>query len=147
MSAVPWTEERSLKLSQLWMTDWSAAEIGRQMGISKNAVVGRAHRLNLPQRPSPIKRLDGAPPTRRRVSLRHLFIRSTTLPSFAEPQAAPPPVIVVPKMGRGECCWPIGEPRSPEFHFCGAQAEFNRPYCADCRKLAYRPMPPAGRGW
>lgn len=54
-----WNEETIARLRGLWSEGLSTAEIGRRMGISKNAVVGKAHRLNLPPRPSPIRR-DGA---------------------------------------------------------------------------------------
>ncbi|WP_232479071.1 GcrA family cell cycle regulator, partial [Roseomonas rosulenta] len=51
-----WTTEAIERLKALWAEGHSTAEIGRRMGISKNAVVGKAHRLNLPARPSPIRR-------------------------------------------------------------------------------------------
>ena len=54
-----WNEETIARLRALWAEGLSTAEIGRRMAISKNAVVGKAHRLNLPARPSPIRR-DGA---------------------------------------------------------------------------------------
>jgi len=50
-----WTDERIQELSRLWQEGLSASEIGKQLGVSKNAVVGKAHRLKLPARPSPIK--------------------------------------------------------------------------------------------
>ena len=55
-----WTSELIQNLSQLWDEGHSTAEIGRRLGISKNAVVGKAHRLALTPRPSPLKR----PPVR-----------------------------------------------------------------------------------
>ena len=51
-----WTAEAIDQLRAFWAEGHSTAEIGRRMGISKNAVVGKAHRLNLPARPSPIRR-------------------------------------------------------------------------------------------
>ena len=51
-----WTPKLVEDLARLWADGASTAEIGRHLGISKNAVVGKAHRLGLPQRPSPIKR-------------------------------------------------------------------------------------------
>jgi GcrA cell cycle regulator len=51
-----WNEETIARLRALWAEGLSTAEIGRRMAISKNAVVGKAHRLNLPARPSPIRR-------------------------------------------------------------------------------------------
>ena len=53
-----WSEETIVRLRSLWSEGHSTAEIGRRLGVSKNAVVGKAHRLDLPARPSPIRR-DG----------------------------------------------------------------------------------------
>lgn len=55
-----WTEDTIIRLRGLWAEGHSTAEIGRRLGVTKNAVVGKAHRLDLPARPSPIRR-DGAP--------------------------------------------------------------------------------------
>ncbi len=51
-----WTEESITRLRSLWQDGLSTAEIGRRMQITKNAVVGKAHRLTLPPRPSPIRK-------------------------------------------------------------------------------------------
>ena len=51
-----WTGERVAELRRLWDEGLSTAEIGRRLGVSKNAVVGKAHRLGLPPRQSPIRR-------------------------------------------------------------------------------------------
>jgi GcrA cell cycle regulator len=51
-----WTEEKVAQLRTLWEEGLSTAEIGRRLGISKNAVIGKAHRLQLAARPSPIRR-------------------------------------------------------------------------------------------
>ncbi|SDF88190.1 GcrA cell cycle regulator [Limimonas halophila] len=50
-----WTDERIDELTRLWQAGHSASDIGKRLGVSKNAVVGKAHRLKLPSRPSPIK--------------------------------------------------------------------------------------------
>lgn len=64
-----WTDEVIARLRALWAEGHSTAEIGRRLGISKNAVVGKAHRLDLAARPSPIRPSpDGPrprPPARR----------------------------------------------------------------------------------
>ena len=51
-----WDEETIRLLRDLWAQGHSTAEIGRRLGVSKNAIVGKAHRLELDARPSPIKR-------------------------------------------------------------------------------------------
>lgn len=53
-----WTPERIDELTKLWETGHSASAIGKLLGVSKNAVVGKAHRMKLQARPSPIKRSD-----------------------------------------------------------------------------------------
>ena len=62
-----WTAQAIEQLKALWAEGHSTAEIGRRMGVSKNAIVGKAHRLNLPARPSPIRR-DPAAPARPRAA-------------------------------------------------------------------------------
>jgi GcrA cell cycle regulator len=58
-----WTTELVEQLGKLWHDGLSTAEIGRRLGITKNAVVGKAHRLALEPRPSPVKTI----PRMRRV--------------------------------------------------------------------------------
>ncbi len=62
-----WSDELVTRLRNLWSEGLTTAEIGRRLGISKNAVVGKAHRLDLQARPSPIRR-DGAQAGPRRVA-------------------------------------------------------------------------------
>jgi GcrA cell cycle regulator len=64
-----WTEESILRLRAFWSEGLSTAEIGRRLGVSKNAVVGKAHRLDLTARPSPI-RWEAVGETSRRRSRR-----------------------------------------------------------------------------
>lgn len=81
-----WTNETINRLSALWADGLSTAEIGRRMGISKNAVVGKAHRLLLSPRPSPIHRDGASDRLKRRPSTRRVL--GPTLPSLAQPSAA-----------------------------------------------------------
>ena len=59
-----WADEVIIRLRELWDEGHSTAEIGRRLGVTKNAVVGKAHRLDLPARPSPIRREGERPPPR-----------------------------------------------------------------------------------
>lgn len=112
-----WTEERIKLLKKLWMQGRSTVEIGRALGISKNAVVGKVHRLELTARPSPIRTdAKNAPKTtvhreKKQISLMDLKLSS--------------------------CRWPMGDPKDPGFHFCGAQSIPGKPYCAEHTKIAY----------
>lgn len=138
-----WTFETVRRLRQLWAEGLSTAEIGRQLNISKNAVIGKAHRLELPRRSSPIGRgAVNAPrrPSRPACPRPTRLMPPTPIPppvpdsTFREPPPAP---IAVPR-GKTPCCWPIGEPSHAAFRFCGADSMPGKPYCPDHCGLAYR---------
>ena len=85
-----WTDEVIVKLRQLWAEGLSTAEIGRRLNISKNAVVGKAHRLNLSPRPSPIRRLGAdtparTPAPRRAQGPKHAALRPLPRPFLSLP--------------------------------------------------------------
>lgn len=163
-----WNDEAIARIRALWSEGHSTAEIGRRMGISKNAVVGKAHRLNLPARPSPIRRGSGEKRATTRSPIRR--VTGPTLPALqtvqrpgqagplaptgfaplsalsptgyvpmSKPQAVLRPVPVQPRpSGRiSSCCWPLGEPGKPDFHFCGDPTMPAKPYCDQHAALAY----------
>lgn len=116
-----WTDERIEELKALWAEGLTTGEIGKRLGVSKNAVVGKAHRLGLQGRPSPIKReqkpRQDAPASRKKET--------------------DPKIRSVVDLSVHTCRWPIGDPREPGFHFCGAPSLPNKPYCAEHASVAY----------
>jgi GcrA cell cycle regulator len=81
----PWTPERLATLRAEWATDASTAEIGRRMGISKNAVIGKARRLGLPAREAPANIVS----PRSRVMVARPAARTfRELPKLSETRAA-----------------------------------------------------------
>jgi GcrA cell cycle regulator len=111
-----WNDETIARLRALWAEGHSTAEIGRRLGVSKNAVVGKAHRLNLPARPSPIRR--DAPPGARPRNPQPRRLTGPTLPSLAAPAAAalaPPPAGPLPHdaLLRRVAPAPVESERSP----------------------------------
>lgn len=151
-----WTAEAIERLKALWAEGHSTAEIGRRMGISKNAVVGKAHRLNLSARPSPIRR-DAEPrpapvpraprpvpaPVQRLAPVTVAAPRPAVAPPAPQPvaAAAAPVVRNFPaarqRLGARSCCWPIGEPGTSGFRFCGGEPMAGKPYCLEHAALAY----------
>ncbi len=96
-----WNEDTIARLRTLWAEGHSTAEIGRRMAVSKNAVVGKAHRLGLDARPSPIRRDGSGISGARAVQPRRVV--GPTLPPLAaasvpvEPRpAVPKPPVVAP---------------------------------------------------
>lgn len=140
-----WNDDSIARIKALWAEGHSTAEIGRRMGVTKNAVVGKAHRLNLPARPSPIRRIPGEKRVTSRPAVRRVI--GPTLPalqSMARQPLAKAPVVLRPvpvqprPAGRvSSCCWPLGEPGTPEFHFCGDPTVPAKPYCEEHVAVAY----------
>ena len=143
-----WTDDVITRLKTLWAEGHSTAEIGRRIGVSKNAVVGKVHRLLLEARPSPIRRGGGGEPPKAETVRR---VSGPTLPTMetAPPPEPPPPAPVAPpapvlrtvsRPGSSRlvaCCWPIGEPGTRSFRFCDAESLPSKPYCAPHAALAY----------
>ena len=145
-ASIDWSDNAIIRLRALWDEGHSTAEIGRRMGITKNAVVGKAHRLDLPGRPSPIK--DAHTPRQPRAPKTTLpsLTKAAGVPSVPAPvraPAAPPPPPPPAHAYRGRsgdpCCWPLGEPGRPGFRFCGAGTAPGKPYCPEHASLAYAP--------
>jgi GcrA cell cycle regulator len=156
----PWTDIAQARLRNLWDEGLSTAEIGRRLNISKNSVIGKAHRLDLPKRPSPIRYGEGgqrqrvsAPPPPRSPAPPPTTVGPPQTSSVHDPkpEARVSVPTIAPKVLPGtvaasvrmpsyrvtECCWPIGEPGTPNFRFCDGPALPGKPYCAAHARLAY----------
>jgi len=144
-----WTEGTIARLRELWSEGHPTAEIGRRLGVSKSAVVGKAHRIDLPARPSPIKAggLTAGPRLREIKAVVPKLADMIVLPSCAPPPREPaPPVQDPPRVERRQaaisrtktCCWPIGNPKQSGFRFCDAPALRAKPYCENHANQAYR---------
>ena len=148
MSSIsPWTSERIQSLIALWNEGLTTSEIGRRLGITKNAVVGKVHRLGLKKRASPIRSrgitTQRAPqPARSETRAPQPASSEAPRPS-ADVVAAPPvrkrtgPVVLLDALKPGMCSWPIGEPGTESFHFCAEDIVPERPYCLEHCEKAY----------
>ncbi len=157
-----WTEDRMQALSELWAQGLSASQIAMRLGgVTRNAVIGKAHRMGLQCRPSPIRSGGGSSRSRRRAADRRAASRvlATTVtgqglfddmpfddPSEIERLPEPPlpaamrstAVTAVPASGDGPpCLWPIGDPGADNFHFCNGPAVPGRSYCDTHCAVAY----------
>ncbi|MCL6705611.1 GcrA family cell cycle regulator [Pseudomonas sp. R2.Fl] len=165
-----WTDERVEKLKKLWSEGLSASQIAAQLGgVSRNAVIGKVHRLNLPgrvkaggtssaaratKRPAAPQRsstFNSRPaPTRTiaRASGATLLKEEIEFDGMEETHFSPSTDVIVPisrrlaltELTERTCKWPIGDPIKDDFHFCGCEAQDSSPYCAYHAKLAYQPV-------
>jgi GcrA cell cycle regulator len=151
-----WTDERVESLKKMWGEGLSASQIAAELGgITRNAVIGKVHRLGLsgraksPSATAARPRKARAPTHLMRVS--RPAIRGNTALAHAydfEQEQEPEPVDNVIPLGQRRtileltedtCRWPIGDPGSTDFFFCGGQAGTGAPYCSYHSRVAYQP--------
>jgi GcrA cell cycle regulator len=156
MTAINWTDDRVEQLKKLWESGLSASQIAAELGnITRNAVIGKVHRLGLsgraktPSSAAPRQRKVRAPQHMMRIS-RPMSRGNTALAQAFEVEVEADPVAfdnVVPmnqrrsllELTEDTCHWPIGDPGSTEFFFCGGKALGGLPYCAQHSRVAYQP--------
>lgn len=156
-----WTDERVELLRKLWLEGLSASQIANTLsnGITRNAVIGKVHRLGLsgrikasaPSLPRPrSKPIRPAAPRHAAPAVRG----NTALALKAHPveilEPAPIEDVVIPiservtimELKEAMCRWPLGDPTSAEFRFCGAKKPLETigPYCAYHSRIAYQPV-------
>jgi GcrA cell cycle regulator len=162
-----WTDERVELLKKLWADGLSASQIAAQLGgVSRNAVIGKVHRLKLSSRgratasPARQKKTQQASSSVKSASRAATVSRSMTTSIGAtalqaqfdaEPVARqmlrPVENVVVPisrrlqliQLNERTCKWPNGDPLSEDFHFCGNDSAETGPYCNYHSRIAFQP--------
>ncbi|MHB8528389.1 MAG: cell cycle sigma 70 cofactor GcrA [Caulobacteraceae bacterium] len=146
-----WTDERVELLKKLWLDGLSASQIAKQLGgVTRNAVIGKVHRLGLSGRATPSqpsRSLFKAPRPPRPAATSGVLHRRTPERHHPAPPLTPrpPPYVERPgtatvlTLGAHMCKWPIGDPSTEEFTFCGRRAGEEGPYCIEHARLAYQP--------
>jgi GcrA cell cycle regulator len=128
-----WTDERVDLLRRLWGEGKTAAEIAKELGdgVTRNAVIGKAHRLKLSSRVSPIqqntKKVKAE--AKQQVAPRRI---AKKIPVFKGKE------INMEDLREGMCRWPNGDPQTDDFSFCGCQAVEGIPYCSTHAQIAYQ---------
>jgi len=190
-----WTDERVEQLKQMWGEGKSASQISKELGsVTRNAVIGKVHRLGLSNRPT----TPATAPNKPAKDATKPAVKASPAKPAAEapaakpvPQPAPPPnsaaaVLAAPpnlplrkpvgipgqplppqptnseisaealanvkalerkakklnlmQLTERTCKWPIGDPATPEFWFCGHPTEPGKPYCETHVGIAFQPM-------
>ena len=121
-----WDEDKLNKLRKLWDDGLPITKIGNEIGVSRNAIAGKAHRMGLPKRNSPISK--SGDPRKNQETINSDNIR----------EQLPLKIMLRDvEWSRNRCCWPIGDPKLPGFSFCGTSIIPGRPYCEEHSNLAY----------
>ena len=149
-----WTDERVELLKKLWSDGLSASQIAAELGgITRNAVIGKVHRLGLSGRAKSPS--SGVPRPRKprshmlRVS-RPVSRGANALALSYDTDLEPEPELIeniIPigqrrtllELNENTCRWPIGDPATPEFFFCGGKPLMGLPYCHYHARVAYQP--------
>ncbi|MEL6060513.1 MULTISPECIES: GcrA family cell cycle regulator [unclassified Methylobacterium] len=162
-TAVGWTDDRVALLRRLWEDGQSASKIAAQLGgVTRNAVIGKVHRLGLGGRArggeeAPV----AAAPTAKVIEIETAIAVVETqapepvaivthrpapdFPVAAPAQTSTPtplPVsqrVTIMDLRESMCRWPLGDPTTPEFRFCGARSITGLPYCTHHAEIAYQP--------
>lgn len=160
-----WNDERVEQLKKLWADGLSASQIAAQLGeVTRNAVIGKVHRLGLATRASSNRtnssrlRLRQAQPRRAVQRQRTTAVGNTAFRQMLEADLSHNPMNIIEEieiplaerktlqdLTEGMCRWPIGDPQLADFHFCGRNKVTGLPYCEHHARRAYQPPQPRRR--
>ncbi len=115
-----WTEEKIRRLKDMWDAGDSASAIGRELGVTKNSVIGKSRRLGLPARPSPIVKAKTPKSSSRKAGSREKARISDVF-----------------LLDHNMCRWPFGNPDEKGFYFCCKAVAPGKPYCEEHCATAY----------
>lgn len=181
-----WTDERVETLKKMWGEGQSASQIAKELGgVTRNAVIGKVHRLGLSNRTTTSKaKTDAKPKAVKAEPKANAAPKAEAAPKavtpIAEPTTSPPPPsrarrAIIPagqplppqpsaneispealakvsevekkskKIGLMEltertCKWPVGDPATEDFWFCGLPVKAGKPYCEAHVGVAFQPM-------
>ncbi len=149
-----WTDERVEMLKKLWADGLSASQIAAVLGgVTRNAVIGKVHRLGLSGR---AKSASSGVPRQRKPRTHMLRVArpasrgSNALALAYDMDSEPEPELIdniIPigqrrtllELNESTCRWPIGDPATPDFFFCGGKPLTSLPYCHYHSRVAYQP--------
>lgn len=133
-----WTDDRVALLKKLWGEGKTAAEIAKALGgVTRNAVIGKAHRLKLSNRLSPIQ--QNKKPLKKPANTSRAPEKKPQPPQNPLPDDEQARGKKLIDLKANECRWPYGDPQHADFGFCGERVIAGLPYCPECVSKAYQP--------
>jgi len=141
-----WTHERVELLKIRFAAGLSCREIANDIGVSRNAVIGKISRLNLTRDNEPRRGARKDDAGRRRTKsvprLQYQMLRKLydeTEPVIDDETISNEHRCSLLELSEKRCRWPISTPGTEDFCFCGKPPLQGLPYCAGHTRLAYRP--------
>jgi GcrA cell cycle regulator len=148
-NAPTWTTERLERLKSGFEAGLTCREIAVDIGVSRNAVIGKLSRLNLTREQSssearPPARKDATKGARRESRPRQQYRLLQSLYTGPQPASTDEPIpsahgCSLLELSEARCRWPINTPGADDFCFCGNMPVEGLPYCPGHSRLAYRP--------
>jgi GcrA cell cycle regulator len=157
-----WSDERVELLKKLWQDGLSASQIAGELGnVTRNAVIGKVHRLGLSGRAkanvAPVQRqrkMVTKPAVKTMVfhhsrggaALAPVVMTSPVEEEALEVQPASQTVVIpmtrrvsIMELREGVCRWPLGDPLTADFAFCGNDCTVGDTYCTHHASIAFQP--------
>ena len=144
LKKMSWSPEREEKLRELWKKGHSASQIASMLGdTTRNAVIGKAHRLNLEARMTSKKKQVTAGKQKnsslkeyktQKLGRKARFKALLLDKNFEEENP-----LKLEELTDKTCRWPIGHPHEENFYFCGRQSMEKLPYCKLHVLYAFQP--------
>ncbi len=178
-----WTDERVETLKSMWGEGKSASQIAKELGgVTRNAVIGKVHRLGLsnrtapagkpaaPEKPAPVEAAKPKPVEKEAVAVepapepapvrvapipprKPIIKAGQPLPPQPSANEVSPEALATVKeieksakrltlmeLTERTCKWPVGDPATPNFWFCGHPVQQGKPYCEAHVAVAFQPM-------
>ena len=151
-----WTDERGEVLKKMWGEGQSASQIAKELGgVTRNAVIGKVHRLGLSNRAGG----GGAKPAAKEKAAPKPKAAAAPTPA-GQPQPPQPSAneispealakvneiekkakkLSLMELTERTCKWPVGDPATEDFWFCGLAVKPGKPYCEAHVGVAFQPM-------
>lgn len=164
MTEVFWTDEAVKDLRRLWDRGDSCSQIGRLIGASKNAIIGKAHRLGLPERdrraPAPSDEILEHRRQQKNAAERKRRQRRNFLSLYSGARTAPMEIVASPvnieshpiafrdlrhfaDNAFNECRYIASEPAGPDYFACGKPTAVGESWCAACKSIVFNYQPTA----
>ena len=173
-----WTSERVELLKKLWGKGQSASQIAKELGgVTRNAVIGKVHRLGLSNRATSTSKSETSPKSEKKVE-KTATKKNESVAKNSEPKSTPPAPArrqIIPagqplppqpsaneispealarvsevekkakkisllELTERTCKWPVGDPATPDFWFCGLPTQTGKPYCEAHVGVAFQPI-------